>query len=64
MASFSLCQNLVPLGWREMLKLQRLLGNKRHRQVEVVIPQLEKEEGRYRERILCYNKHRKSTHIQ
>lgn len=38
----SLDQNLVPLCWREMLKLQRLLGDKRHCQVEVVIPQLEK----------------------
>lgn len=64
MAFLSLGQNLVPLGWREMLKLQRLLGNKRHRQVEVVIPQLEKEKGRYRERYLCYNEHGKSTHIQ
>ncbi len=44
MALLSLGQNLVPLGWREMLKLQRLLGNKRHRQVEVVIPQLDKDE--------------------
>lgn len=38
MAPLSLGQNLVPLGWREMLKLQRLLGNKRDRQVEVVVP--------------------------
>lgn len=36
----SLDQNLVPFGWREMLKLQRLLSNKCHRQVEVVIPEL------------------------
>lgn len=44
MGRLSLGQNLVPLGWREMLKLQRLLGNKRHRQVEVVIPQLDGKE--------------------
>lgn len=37
----SLGKDLVPLGWREMLKLQRLLGNKCYRQVEVVIPQLD-----------------------
>lgn len=48
MAHLSLGQNLVPLGWREVLKLQRLLGNKRHRQVEVVIPQLDVEEERGR----------------
>lgn len=38
----SLGQNLVPLGWREMLELQRLLGNERNCQVEEVIPQLDK----------------------
>lgn len=37
-ALLSLGQNLVPFSWREILKLQRLLGNKCHCQVEVVIP--------------------------
>lgn len=45
-ASFvSLCQYLVSLSRGEVLELQRLLGNKCHSQMEVVIPQLQKRDG-------------------
>lgn len=60
MLVFSLDQNLVPLGWREMLKLQRFLSNKRHCQVEVVIPQLKeiaRKDLKAYDKELCDNKH-------
>lgn len=45
--TISLVEDLVPLLLREVLQLQRLVGDQGHRQVEVVVPELQRrtEEG-------------------